>query len=190
MLKYKINIKNEKNEYKEVKYDSLCLSYNGLYLTGITDASYGLQGEKQILVVSNDTHICSLSATDVTYGGYVLYNQEYVIEENYDGIGIYYVDGIFYNVDKNAFSNQQIENGGEEIINPFLTIDDKKYEIGVYENGEVIWKDSVIIPTKYLVLNNQITINDIVYDLIYDEKNDLNNDNESYPYIILNGDGV
>lgn len=193
MLKYKLNIKDKTQKLIEVKYNSLYLSKDASYLTGITDPSYCLSEEKNIMVISNEAQMCSLEAENVMCCGYVLYNKKYLVE-HFDGtIGILYEDGQYYCVSDDFRVRQQSTIststlGAIESINtnPKITIDNKEYEIGKVVDGVVEWYEEITIPTKYWSFDNKITINNIVYDVIIETKNSLSNDENYYPYIILN----
>ncbi len=191
MLKYKLNIKKQKNNIVEVKYDSLYLSPDGSYITGVTDTSYCLSQENYITVVSNETQECLLDATDIICCGYVIYNKVYKVEIFENVVGILYNDGQYYCVDIDFNRETVTENDNEltnsvKHINPFIIIDNKEYEIGKYEGDTIIWHDNVKIPTKYWSYNNKITIDDVTYDVIIDNKTKLINDENYYPYIVLN----
>ena len=194
MLKYKLNIKNTEKKLIEVKYESLYLSKDGSYLTGITDPSYCLNEENEITVVSDETQICTLLSEDVIACGYVLFNETYDIEDFGDTIGILYNDGQYYCVNKdfqfferNVRSETVLSTLDKEIVTPKITINGKEYEIGtINEEGEIEPYSNIVVPTKYWSLNNQIIIHDIIYDVIIDAKTSLTNDENFYPYIILN----
>lgn len=192
MLKYKLNIKDRKDNIVEVQYDSLYLSPDGTYITGVTDTSYCLSQEKYITVVSNESQECLLDATDVICCGYVIYNKTYTVEIFDDVVGVLYDDGQYYCVDKDFHKENVSENENNLIeslkpINPFITINDKEYEIGkVNGNNDIEWYTEISIPTKYWAFDNKITIDNVVYDVIIDSKTKLVNDEDYYPYIVLN----
>lgn len=196
MLKYKLNINTVSDEIKEVQYESLYLSKDGSYITGVTNPSYCLSQKDTITVSSDEKTLCKLEAKDVVRGGYVIYNKSYKIEHHDGKIGILYVDGLYY------CSDDTIESGttsftnslGETTISlivPSITIDNINYKLGYItkdENGndKVVFYNEIIIPTKYWSYDNKITIDEIEYDVIIDNKVKFINDNEYYPYIILN----
>ena len=196
MLKYKLNIKNKRKDVIEVKYDSLFLSEDGSEITGITEPSYGLNEIETITVVSNETLVCSLSAYDALCCGYVMYNKKYQIKDFGDTIGILYNDGQYYCVDKNyspKYKGQEtriLSEYDDVLINPFITINNVEYEIGVWEtNGDtttINWKNEIVIPTKYWAYDEKITIDGVTYDVIIDTKTQMVNTDDYYPYIVLN----
>lgn len=193
MLRYKLNIKDKTQKLIEVKYDSLYLSKDASYLTGITDPSYCLSEEDSIMVISNETQICSLEAENVMCCGYVIYNKKYTVEHFENTVGILYEDGQYYCIDRD-FSIKQHSKISSSVLgvvdsintNPKITIDNKEYEIGRINNGSVEWYEEIVIPTKYWSFDNKITIDNIVYDVIIETKNTLTNNENYYPYIILN----
>ena len=163
MLKYQINIKNANNEFVKVSYESLYYALDTTYVTGVTDPSYCLEDESYVYVEGSlTTKKCAIEAKNVMRCGYTIYNQKFIIEEN-DGVkGITYIDGLFY-----------------LFINNSVFINNKEYNI----------KDDdthIIIPVTYYAYDNQITINNITYDVIIEQKSSLTNDDDYYPYIILN----
>ena len=194
MLKYKLNIKNKEDKLIEVKYESLFLAKDGSYLTGITDPSYCLTEEYEIIVVSDETHTCNLSATNVMACGYVLFNEIYEVQDFGDTMGILYNDGQYYCINKdfqfferNVRSETVLSTLDKEIVTPKITINGKEYEIGtINEEGEIEPYSNIVVPTKYWSFDNKITIHDITYDVIIDAKLTLSNDDNFFPYIILN----
>ena len=194
MLKYKLNIKDKQDKVIDVKYESLYLSLDGSTITGVTDTSYGLSELQTITVVTNEPIKCSLSARDVMCCGYVIYNRKFHIEDFGDTIGILYSDGQYYCVNKDDYPKKikfsesvilsEINSG---YTNPFITVNNYEYEIGQWnEKGLIDWKSEIIIPNQYWVYDNKIIIDDITYDVIIDNKNQMINTDEYYPYIILN----
>ena len=197
MLKYKLNVNNKRQKTIEVLYDSLFLSKDGSTISGVTDPSYGLSNCNTITVTSDSQKVCNLTAHDVMCGGYVIYNQVYKVEQFTDVVGVLYYDGQYYCVNKDyekTYRGQETEildQYKEGLSNPFITIDNHEYEIGEWgknEKGEDVinWKQEIIIPTKYWVYDNKITINNITYDVAIDTKNYTQNDEKYQPYIVLN----
>lgn len=179
MLKYKLNIKNKKDEFIEVQYESLFLSQDCTFITGVTDPSYGLSEEQTIRVISDRTIDCYLKANDVMRCGYVLYKKPYKVEDFQDVKGILYEDGKYHCVENiNPSHIKEI---------PSITIDHHEYEFGYFDdNQEFKWFEYVFIPTKFWVYDEKVTIDNIVYDVIIENKKNMNNDDDYYPYIILN----
>lgn len=194
MLKYKLNIRDKKNELIEVKYESLFLSEDCTLMSGVTDPSYGLSEEQTITVVNGGSSVCSLSAHDVMRCGYVIYNKSYKVQDFDDVIGILYNDGQYYCVSKDYWkkeieyeSETILSDSEKKLINPFIKINNKEYELGVWVSGNTInWYDEIIIPTKYWAYDEKINIDNVIYDVIIDEKNQLQHNENYYPYIILN----
>ncbi len=198
MLKYKLNIKDKKNDTIEVEYDSLFLSEDGSEITGVTEPSYGLNEIDSIVVVSNETKTCRLIAQDVMRCGYVLYNKVYKIQDFGDTYGILFIDGQYYCVDKDYdkfyqnIEGEVLSETASVLVNPFITIDNHQYDIGEWiedeetEETNLVWKSEITIPTKYWSYNDKIQIDNIIYDVIIDTKTQMVNDDEYYPYIILN----
>lgn len=192
MLKFKINIQDKHHETIEVKYESLYLSSDATFITGITDPSYCLNEENSIVVTSDQTLICNLEAENVICCGYVIYGKTYEIKEfDNDIIGILYEDGQYYCANKidstqtrNEISQITVGELEDKIIIPSIIINNVEYELYDKETFEL--KNSIQIPTKYWVLDNQVTINEVVYDVLIDTKTKLVNDEEYYPFIILN----
>ena len=193
MLKYKLNIKDRKNDVIEVKYESLFLSEDGSEITGVTEPSYGLTNIDTITVVSNESIVCSLTASDVMRCGYVIYNKKYIIQDFGETIGILYENGQYYCVDKHYYKKYQgqetsvLSEYNKVVINPYITIDNKEYQIGEFINEEDIeWFNEINIPTKYWVYDNKVTIDNVIYDVVIDTKTKMTNNEDYYPYIVLN----
>ena len=191
MLKFKINIQDQHHETIEVKYESLYLSSDATYITGITDPSYCLSEENSIIVTSDKTRVCTLEAENMMRCGYVIYNQTYEVKQFDDVVGILYEDGQYYCttlMDSTQMRYQISETTAttleKKTIIPSITINNVEYEL--YDEISYELKKSIQIPTQYWVLNNQVTINEVVYDVLIDSKTKLINDEEYYPYIILN----
>lgn len=197
MLKYKLNIKDKHNALINIKYESLYLSQDCTFITGVTDPSYGLSNEQTITVVSDESIVCNLSAHNALRCGYVIYNKEYAVQKFDNSVGVLYIDGQYYCVSKDyskklieSESIETISDTNSQLINPFIKIENKEYEIGEWVDNEgekiIQWYDKIVIPTIYWAYDGKIHIDDAIYDVIIDEKNQLKNDDNYFPYIILN----
>ena len=146
MLKFKINVNERQIEEFNVEYESLFLSPNNDYITGVTSPDYKLVDENEIIVISDMQSVCTLTAQNVYKCGFVKYNQSFEILHFTNIVGILYTDGQYYCVEKNyPLTFQEIEVGEtianvvNEPVNPFITINNIDYEIGhfVRVDGEV-----------------------------------------------------
>jgi hypothetical protein len=184
MLKYKLNIKNEKNKVVDVKYESLYFSLDGTTITGVTDPSYGLSNLNTITVVTNESLTCAVSARDVMRCGYLIYNKNFNIEDYGETVGILYTDGQYYCVNKTFSLKERPQDG--EYVNPFITVNEHEYEIGEWvENGND--------PEKYMYTKKYDTT--VVYvtpygDYVLEEKNGGFNLNQTFDGMVFSGKSI
>ena len=197
MLKYQLNIKNKNFKNIEVIYDSLFLDKDGSMITGVTDPSYGLSERNRINVVSNNRKSCYLEARDVMRCGYIIHNKKYQVNEFDTVIGILYSDGQYYCVEKDyekiyrGQKTQVLSEIEQKLSNPVITIENREYQLGEWKKNDndedfIEWENEIIIPTKYWVYDEQVTIDDITYDVIIDTPSSMYGDKDYHPYIILN----
>ena len=166
MLKYKINIKNLNNDgVEKIKCESLFLSPDGTFLSGITSCEYGLMDGQTIFVHEEGTEIyneSTISIEKVTRRGYIVIEQKYKVEKFDNGLsGFTFVDGNTYISDNDTVT----------LTSPYY-----------YGEEDIELKDNFItIPTKYYVENGKLFINNVHYDVDF-EAND-----EPYISLLISG---
>lgn len=169
MLKYKINIKNLNNDgVEKINCESLFLSPDGTFLSGITSCEYGLMDGQTIFVHEEGTEIyneSTISIEKVTRRGYIIIDQKYKVETFDNGLsGFTFVDGNTYISDSDTLTLSSPYYGGEG-------------EDNIKLNNDSIKDGYITIPTKYYVENGKLFINNVHYEVDF-EANDA-------PFILL-----
>ena len=150
MLRYKVKL-NEPKGYNEIKCDELYLSPDLSFISGVTDSNYCLINGQHISIEFNNDekfHDSIIETKDVLRQGYVIFEQEFDIEEYNEYKGFYYVDGKYYFTGR---SDTSISVLGQE-----CTINNNKINVNV----------------TYWVENGKITIGENTYDVDIQLKND------------------
>ena len=149
MLRYSIRIDNKKSEYTEIQYQSLYLSPDLSFISGVTSTEYGLVNRQNIYLYANAYQgyvAYPIEIKTVTRRGYVIYTQPYPIQTTDDGESyIHYIDGKNY-----------IITSGKVTINQMI-----------YDSIDVN-SGYANIPTKYYVEDGVITIQDVSYNVDFD----------------------
>lgn len=148
MLRYKVKL-NEPKGYNEIKCDELYLSPDLSFISGVTDSNYCLINGQHISIEFNNDekfHDSIIETKNVLRQGYVIFEQEFDVEEYKDYKGFYYVDGKYY-----FTTGTSINVLGQE-----CTINDNKINVNV----------------TYWVENGKITIGENTYDVDIQLKND------------------
>lgn len=140
-LRYKVKINTETLDYNEIFYDSLYLSPNFNYISGITDATYGLVDGQTIMLYMNEYdgyRPYPIQIKHVKQQGYVIYKQSFKIVND----TITYIDGLSYKIENNQ-----------------VVINKKKYTVdGTY----------IEIPTRYYVYDGIVSIKGVDYEVDFD----------------------
>ena len=135
MLRYKVKL-NEPKGYNEIKCDELYLSPDLSFISGVTDSKYCLINGQHISIEFNNDgkfHDSIIETKDVLRQGYVIFEQEFDIEE-YNGYkGFYYVDGKYYfttGTSINVLGQECAINDNKVKVNVTYWIEDNKLVIG------------------------------------------------------------
>ena len=143
MLRYSVKIDSSNKDYSEILYDSLYLSPDMNFISGVTSTKYGLIDGQTIMLYSNETdgyRPFPLHIKEVTRRGYVIYEQMFPIYQSQEGEYIQYVDGLSYLIE-----------------NKMVIVNKIEYEVTATTH--------VIIPVKYYIDNEKVTINGVEYEV-------------------------
>ena len=143
MLRYSVKIDSSNKDYSEILYDSLYLSPDMNFISGVTSTKYGLIDGQTIMLYSNETdgyRPFPLHIKEVTRRGYVIYEQMFPIYQSQEGEYIQYVDGLSYLIE-----------------NKMVIVNKTEYEVTATTH--------VIIPVKYYIDNEKVTNNGVEYEV-------------------------
>lgn len=135
MLRYKVKL-NEPKGYNEIKCDELYLSPDLSFISGVTDSNYGLINGQYISIEFNNDekfHDSIIETKDVLRQGYVIFEQEFDIEEYNEYKGFYYVDGKYYFTSGtfiNVLGQECAINNNKIKVNVTYWVEDNKLVIG------------------------------------------------------------
>ena len=169
MLKYNFKIDKNTDLVQEIKCDSIYMSPDLTFISGITSSEYGLVNNQPIFIREGDSNEYKkyvIQTFDNLERGYVIFeNQKYKINTyTYNGEIVY---GIVFG-DNNKYI---ADNDGLIRITSINTTFDNPndvLEVNILDNGNV--RDFVEIDTKYYVYNSIVTIGNIDYEVDYDDE--------------------
>lgn len=174
MLKYQFKIGAKTDSVQEIECESLYLSEDLDFISGITSPTYGLVDGQSIFVregTSTSFNEFVVSIKEVTRRGYVRIDKPYsVLDFEYGNEtlkGFVFADGKKY-IAKNKVS------GKEDVT---VTVKDKTH-LDSDVTVTIGSSSSVTITTKYWVEDNKIAIDDYLYEIDPFDKN---------PSIVYNG---
>lgn len=160
MLKYKFKINKNTDLVQEIKCDTIYMSPDLTFISGITSNEYGLVNNQPIFVregESNEYKKYVIQTFDSIERGYVIFReQSYKVNEyKYNGNSVY---GIVFADNKKYIA----DDNGNLYINSINCVSGNTTISGV-TNGVA----SVIIPTKYYVYDSIVTIGGVDYEVDY-----------------------
>ena len=181
MLKYNIKVVKDMSEMTEIKYESLYLSPDMSYISGVTSCDYNLVNGQNILLYANDHdgyQKYTIEVKKIQRRGYVKYLQTFdILTNEYDERYITYVDGQSYIITNNKVYIDQmwhdILSGASEcsitvkyyVENGYVTIYNTAYEVDFdYEQPYIVLRDG----TELLVQNyNKVVDSNIIPNITY-----------------------
>lgn len=174
MLKYNFKIEKKTDLVQEIICDSVYMSPDLTFMSGITSSEYNLINGQPIFIREGDSDEYkkyTIQTFDSIERGYViLENQKYKVNEySYNGnvvYGIIFGDNNKYIADDEGII--QISSINTTCENPKDTI-----EISILDGNNI--KEFVEISTKYYVYNSIVTIANIDYEVDYEIRNKDNN---------------
>lgn len=216
MLNYQIKV-NKMSEMTEVEYDSLYLSPDLSYMSGVTSCDYNLINGQTVYLYTNDHdgfQEYPIEVKKVQRRGYVKYAQSFDILTDENGERyITYIDGQSYVIsDGKVYIDQtwydNIDNGATKypilikyyVENGYVTIYNTSYEVDFeYEQPYITLRDG----TELLVQNyNKVVSGNVIPNISYvthftirkslDYKVKVNDIccTKNYPYIIYQTDMI
>ena len=169
MLKYNFKMSKDTDLVQEIKCDSIYMSPDLTFISGITSNEYGLVDNQPIFIregESNDYKEYKIQTFPQTERGYIIFpNQKYKINQyEYNGSIVY---GIIF-ADNNKYIAS--DDGIIDItsINTINENPDEAFEVNILDGNQV--KDYVEISTKYYIYNSVVTIGGIDYEVDYDDE--------------------
>ena len=168
MLRYKVKL-NEPKGYNEIEYDELYLSPDLSFISGVTDSKYCLINGQHISIEFNNDgnfHDSIIETKDVLRQGYVIFEQEFDVEEYKDYKGFYYIDGKYYftsGTSINVLGQECTINGNKVKVNVTYWVEDNKLVVGenTYDIDIQLKSDGTELFPHYVTLKGglQLSLN-------------------------------
>lgn len=168
MLRYKVKL-NEPKGYNEIEYDELYLSPDLSFISGVTDSKYCLINGQHISIEFNNDgnfHDSIIETKDVLRQGYVIFEQEFDVEEYKDYKGFYYIDGKYYftsGTSINVLGQECAINDNKVKVNVTYWVEDNKLVVGenTYDIDIQLKSDGTEVSPHYVTLKGglQLSIN-------------------------------
>ena len=197
MLRYKVKL-NEPKSYNEIICNELYLSPDLSFISGVTNANYGLiDGQHLSIEFNNDGrfHDVIVETKDVLRQGYVIFEQEFKVEEYEDKKMYRYVDGKYYFTEETEYVKKnvtywvenkqvtigdnvydadiQLDKDGNTVFPPYITIKGGK-QLPINDCNKSKWKQV----TKFIIRKNKD------YNLVIDYVSCA----KKYPYFVYSYD--
>lgn len=168
MLKYNFKIEKNTDLVQEIKCDSLYMSPDLTFISGITSSEYGLVNNQPIFIREGDSSEYKkyvIQIFDKIERGYVIFeNQKYKVNSySYNGESVY---GIVFGDNKKYIA----DNDGVLRISSINTVFDNQediLEVNILDGDSA--REFVEISTKYYVYDSVVTIANIDYEVDYDD---------------------
>lgn len=169
MLKYNFKIEKNTDLVQEIKCDSLYMSPDLTFISGLTSSEYGLVDGQPIFIREGDSNNYKkyfIQIFDKNERGYVIFNnQKYKVRRyTYNGKTVY---GIIFG-DNNKYI---ADNDGIIRISSINTTYENKddiLEVNILDGDNV--REFVEIDTKYYIYNSVVTISGVDYEVDYDDE--------------------
>ena len=168
MLRYKVKL-NVPKGYNEIEYDELYLSPDLSFISGVTDSKYCLINGQHISIEFNNDgkfHDSIIETKDVLRQGYVIFEQEFDVEEYKDYKGFYYIDGKYYftsGTSINVLGQECAINDNKVKVNVTYWVEDNKLVVGenTYDIDIQLKSDGTELFPHYVALKGglQLSIN-------------------------------